>query len=139
MESLNSDNKEDLFHVVTMTEEYSWNQGYNEGIEMGRKQALEEGFNMGLNKGTEIGREVGFYAGYATQVLHICNIDKTKLRIKKVCEGILKLAKLIAEIDPTSEQLTEHLSNIQGKFKQLTSLLEVQTEYITDDIKGSSF
>ncbi|GFR61450.1 oral cancer-overexpressed protein 1 [Elysia marginata] len=69
---------DDIFHAVTMTEESSWNEGYHEGVEMGRKKAFEEGYSLGATKGTEIGKEIGFYSGYAAQILHICKEENSK-------------------------------------------------------------
>ncbi|GFN91022.1 oral cancer-overexpressed protein 1 homolog [Plakobranchus ocellatus] len=133
---------DDLFHSVTMTEEISWNQGYSEGLELNREKATEEGYNLGASKGLEIGMEVGFYAGYATQVMTIFRNETSKSRILKVCEAIITLANNFSDVDPMDEALTDNLRTIQGKFKQLTSLLGVQTDYVkesSNNSKGSSF
>ncbi|RUS92031.1 hypothetical protein EGW08_000244 [Elysia chlorotica] len=134
--------KDDIFHSVIMTEEESWSQGYSEGLEISRKKAFEEGHSLGTTKGAEIGQEIGFYSGYAAQILHLCVQDNLKPRVLKVCEAILQLADQFIEIDPTNELLTDNMAKIKSKFKQLTSLLGVQTEYVTmlgNDKRLSSF
>ncbi|KAK3741123.1 hypothetical protein RRG08_042490 [Elysia crispata] len=120
----------------------SWHHGYSQGLEMSKKKAFEEGYSMGITKGVEIGNEIGFYSGYANQILHLCKEDSSKPRVVKVCEAILQLANKFIDIDPMDEQLTDNLSKIQSKFKQLTSLLGVQIDHVTvsgNNKRGSSF
>ncbi|XP_035826664.1 protein LTO1 homolog isoform X2 [Aplysia californica] len=115
----------------------SWQQGYADGFKEGRKREFEEGHHLGVQKGLEIGREIGFYVGFASQVLK--KTDTGKMKVIKVSKAIISLASKFPEIDPTDEALTDTLGKIQGKFKQLTSLLGVQTQYTSGSVKGTSF
>ncbi|KAH9525022.1 hypothetical protein Btru_000127 [Bulinus truncatus] len=123
-------NNDDIFHAVTMTEEESWQEGYKDGLNEGYKKGYLEGFELGALKGCELGAEIGFYMGFATSVLkNHCHSSES--RIIKVCESIVNVAQNFDSIDPTSENLTLCFNKLQGKFKQLTSLLGVHVEYAT--------
>ncbi|XP_059153967.1 protein LTO1 homolog [Physella acuta] len=125
---IKSDDHHDIFHSVIMTEESSWQIGYDAGFSEGEKKGFLEGYNIGLEKGLDIGKEVGFYAGYAS---HVLKMQEVNSRAIKVCETILQLASTFDDVEPTDQALGEHFAKIQAKFKQLTSLSGVQAEYKT--------
>jgi len=130
---------DDIFHGITMTEESSYQSGFEEGLRHSIKRDTEEGFRLGVEKGIEIGREIGFYSGFASHILEEKEQNKLSSRTIKVCHDIISLAIKVTQTDPTDDDLTDTLGKVKGKFKQLTSLLGVQTQYTAGDVKGASF
>jgi len=136
--SITPEKENDLFHNIVMTEELSYQSGFEEGQRVSVQTATADGYKLGVEKGLEIGKEIGFYSGFSKHILERSDADKLSPRTVRVCHDIIALTHRLTLTSPTDADLTDLLAKVKGKFKQLTSLLGVQTQFSTD-ASGASF
>eukprot|EP01134_Creolimax_fragrantissima_P005764 CFRG5764T1 len=132
---------EDSFH----------NDGYQEGMEFGRKAAGEEARGYGLAKGDQLATELGFYRGFATTWLalldssyslsntdssnsgtpggrSVVNANRAK-RSLTTFKTTLDNFSMTSSITPDNEELPKLYAKLRTKYRQCTSLLGVSQDY----------
>eukprot|EP00118_Oscarella_pearsei_P002740 m.11435 g.11435 ORF g.11435 m.11435 type:complete len:132 (+) comp23317_c0_seq1:16-411(+) len=114
------------FEDIFLAEDKIYQKGYDEGYDSGRQQGLEEGRRIGAEKGRILALEVGFYSGFAGAWLES---DGKKSHAEKALKQLKKLTDDFPLDNPRHPDIIEKLDRIRAKFKQVTSLLGVSTEY----------
>ncbi|XP_076445631.1 protein LTO1 homolog [Babylonia areolata] len=131
---------DDFLDAVFMNESRCQDEGYQEGRGEGRRKGLEEGFRLGCQKGCEIGTELGFYLGYAGTIRQQAENSKNQQRVLKSVDNLVRLIEAFPLTDPKNPNLHDQVQAIRAKFKQITSLLDIRTEFKSAaEPQGSSF
>ncbi|NWR04263.1 ORAV1 protein, partial [Paradoxornis webbianus] len=129
----------DLFDGIVMAEQRFHGQGFQEGLAEGGHAGLAEGRRHGALRGARLGSEMGCYLGFALtwhSLLQKCTDEKSRKKIKALDSLIGMIQKFPYE-DPTYDKLQEDLEKIRGKFKQVCSMLNVQSDFGTGAEKSS--
>ncbi|WAR07253.1 LTO1-like protein [Mya arenaria] len=136
-----TEENDDIFHTITMSEEISQAEGYKEGVEVGSRQGELEGNRLGWEKGAAIGSEVGFYAGFAQSLLEeMKKGEDSKPRVISALEKMLTVSKEFPLTDPQNPDLQVQLEAVRTKFKQVCSLLGMKPEVPrVPEVRGVSF
>ncbi|XP_052811221.1 protein LTO1 homolog [Mya arenaria] len=114
-----TEENDDIFHTITMSEEISQAEGYKEGVEVGSRQGELEGNRLGWEKGAAIGSEVGFYAGFAQSLLEeMKKGEDSKPRVISALEKMLTVSQEFPLTDPQNPDLQVQLEAVRTKFKQ---------------------
>ncbi|KAM6408338.1 protein LTO1 homolog isoform 2-T2 [Rhynochetos jubatus] len=121
----------DMFDEIVMAEERFHGEGYQEGYAEGTHLGVVEGRKYGSLHGAKIGSEIGSYLGFALTwqcLLQKLTDEKNSKKIRAVDSLIGMIQKFPYE-DPTYDKLQEDLEKIRGKFKQVCSMLNIQSEF----------
>ncbi|XP_006111530.1 protein LTO1 homolog [Pelodiscus sinensis] len=121
----------DLFDAIVMAEDRFHGEGYQEGYVEGSHVGVIEGRRYGALHGARIGSEIGYYFGFALtwqHLLHRSEEEKPSKKIKAL-ESLIGLIQKYPYEDPTYDKLHEDLEKIRGKFKQVCSLLNIQSDF----------
>ncbi|XP_067414321.1 protein LTO1 homolog isoform X1 [Emydura macquarii macquarii] len=106
-------------------------EGYQEGYTEGSHVGVIEGRRYGALHGAKIGSEIGYYLGFALTwqcLLHRSAEEKHSKKIKAL-ESLIGMIQKYPYEDPTYNKLQEDLEKIRGKFKQVCSLLNIQSDF----------
>ncbi|KFV91723.1 Oral cancer-overexpressed protein 1, partial [Eurypyga helias] len=106
-------------------------EGYQEGYAEGTHLGVVEGRRYGSLHGARIGSEIGSYLGFALTwqcLLQKLTDEKNSKKIKALDSLIGMIQKFPYE-DPTYDKLQEDLEKIRGKFKQVCSMLNIQSDF----------
>ncbi|NWU33464.1 ORAV1 protein, partial [Hylia prasina] len=106
-------------------------QGYQEGLAEGSQAGVAEGRRYGALHGARAGSEIGFYLGFALTwhcLLQKCTDEKNSIKIKAL-DSLIGMIQKFPYGDPTYDKLQEDLEKIRGKFKQVCSMLNVQSDF----------
>ncbi|NXU85143.1 ORAV1 protein, partial [Xiphorhynchus elegans] len=106
-------------------------EGYQEGYAEGSHAGIAEGRRYGSLHGARIGSEIGCYLGFALTwhcLLHKCTDEKSSKKIKTL-DSLLGMIKKFPYEDPTYDRMQEDLEKIRGKFKQVCSMLHIQSDF----------
>ncbi|XP_009284952.1 PREDICTED: oral cancer-overexpressed protein 1 [Aptenodytes forsteri] len=106
-------------------------EGYQEGYAEGSHVGVAEGRRYGSLHGAKIGSEIGCYLGFALTwqcLLQKCTDEKNGKKIRALDSLIGMIQKFPYE-DPTYDKLQEDLEKIRGKFKQVCSMLNIQSDF----------
>ncbi|NXI42307.1 ORAV1 protein, partial [Galbula dea] len=121
----------DMFDEIVMAEERFHGEGYQEGYAEGSHIGVVEGRRYGSLHGAKIGSEIGCYLGFALTwqcLLQKGPDDKNSKKIKAL-ESLAGMVQRFPYEDPTYEKLQEDLEKIRGKFKQVCSMLNIQSDF----------
>ncbi|KAM9147179.1 protein LTO1 homolog [Pangshura tecta] len=121
----------DVFDAIVMAEERFHGEGYQEGYAEGSHVGVIEGRRYGALHGAKIGSEIGYYLGFALtwqRLLHRSAEEKPSKKIKAL-ESLIGMIQKYPYEDPTYDKLHEDLEKIRGKFKQVCSLLNIQSDF----------
>ncbi|OPJ74036.1 oral cancer-overexpressed protein 1 [Patagioenas fasciata monilis] len=121
----------DMFDEIVMADERFHGEGYQEGYAEGSHVGVVEGRRYGLLHGAKIGSEIGCYLGFALTwqcLLQSCTDEKSSKKVKALDSLIGMIQKFPYE-DPTYDKLQEDLEKIRGKFKQVCSMLNIQSDF----------
>lgn len=133
-----------MFDSIVMAEERFHGEGYDEGYSEGVQAGLIEGHQYGALNGAKIGSEIGFYLGFTLTWRSILrsgtNEDDKLCKKLKVLDSLEGIIKECPWEDPTNAKLQENLDKVRGKFKQLCSLLNIQSDMmLAKEGSGISF
>ncbi|XP_053883698.1 protein LTO1 homolog isoform X3 [Malaclemys terrapin pileata] len=132
-------------------------EGYQEGYAEGSHVGVIEGRRYGALHGAKIGseiyicrvlyystllcisgnvsethlKEIGYYLGFALtwqRLLHRSAEEKPSKKIKAL-ESLIGMIQKYPYEDPTYDKLHEDLEKIRGKFKQVCSSLNIQSDF----------
>nr|XP_042705067.1 protein LTO1 homolog isoform X1 [Chrysemys picta bellii] len=106
-------------------------EGYQEGYAEGSHVGVIEGRRYGALHGAKIGSEIGYYLGFALtwqRLLHRSAEEKPSKKIKAL-ESLIGMIQKYPYEDPTYDKLHEDLEKIRGKFKQVCSSLNIQSDF----------
>ncbi|KFV88215.1 Oral cancer-overexpressed protein 1, partial [Struthio camelus australis] len=106
-------------------------EGYQEGYAEGSHVGVIEGRRYGSLHGAKIGSEVGCYLGFTLTwrcLLHKCTDEKNSKKIR-VLDSLIGMIRKFPYEDPTYDKLQEDLEKIRGKFKQVCSILNIQSDF----------
>ncbi|XP_057711555.1 protein LTO1 homolog [Corythoichthys intestinalis] len=136
-------NSNDIFDCIVMAEQTFHGEGYQEGFEKGTARGLQTGRRHGASHGAKLSTEISFYYGFAItwkSLLQHRTEPKLKKRLK-VVESLLGLIQNSSLEDPKSEKLKEGMEKLRSKFKQVCSVLGLQTDFkdYTKTTDGASF
>ncbi|XP_016396288.1 oral cancer-overexpressed protein 1-like [Sinocyclocheilus rhinocerous] len=131
---------DDLFDSVIMADDRFHDEGYQEGFEKGTRQGTIEGRNHGRLHGAKLGAQVSFYYGFALAFKYLLqNSSDIKARKRlKAMESLIGLIQNFPYEDPQYEKLQEDMERACAKFRQVCSLLNLATEYVSGST-GMSF
>ncbi|XP_061752956.1 protein LTO1 homolog [Nerophis ophidion] len=122
---------EDIFDCIVMADEKFRGDGYQEGFQKGTDQGLQIGRRHGASHGAKLFTEISFYHGFA--VTWKCLLQRGKdNKLKKRLKAVVSLLDLIQNCsydDPQSTKLQEDVDRLRGKFKQVCSVLGIQTDF----------
>ncbi|NXQ28237.1 ORAV1 protein, partial [Alaudala cheleensis] len=106
-------------------------EGFQEGLAEGSQAGMAEGRRHGVLQGASIGSEIGCYLGFAQMwhcLLQKCTDEKMSKKIKAL-ESLIGMVQKFPYEDPTYDKLHEDLEKIRGKFKQVCSMLNIQSDF----------
>ncbi|KFQ71498.1 Oral cancer-overexpressed protein 1, partial [Phaethon lepturus] len=106
-------------------------EGYQEGYAEGSHVGVVEGRRYGSLHGAKIGSEIGCYLGFALTwqcLLQKCTDEKNSKKIRAL-ESLIGMIQKFPYGDPTYDKLQEDLEKIRGKFKQVCSMLNIQSNF----------
>ncbi|KAM6274357.1 protein LTO1 homolog isoform 1-T6 [Porphyrio hochstetteri] len=121
----------DMFDEIVMAEERFHGEGYQEGYAEGSHVGVIEGRRYGSLHGAKIGSEIGCYLGFALTwqcLLQKCMDEKNSKKIR-VLDSLIGMIQKFPYEDPTYDKLQEDLEKIRGKFKQVCSMLNIQSDF----------
>ncbi|XP_064594984.1 protein LTO1 homolog [Liolophura sinensis] len=128
----------DCFDAIEMAGERFRNEGYMEGLDAGRSVGYQEGVTIGKKQGWKIGSELGFYHGFASSWRKLAaQYPDSKQRVIKALDSLVMMIDEFPLSDPTTQSLQDQLEQIRGKFKQISSLLNLQTEFGGGEREGT--
>ncbi|NXN95649.1 ORAV1 protein, partial [Rhinopomastus cyanomelas] len=129
----------DLFDDIVMAEERFHGEGYQEGYEEGSHIGAAEGRRYGSLHGAKIGSEIGCYLGFALtwQCLLQKSTDEKSSKKMKALDSLIVLIQQFPYEDPTYNKLQEDLDKIRGKYKQVCSMLNIQSDFRTGTGRSS--
>ncbi|XP_074853546.1 protein LTO1 homolog isoform X1 [Carettochelys insculpta] len=122
----------DMFDTIVMAEERFHGEGYQEGYSEGSHIGVIEGRRSGALHGARIGSEIGYYVGFAMTWQHLLQRYEEKEKSSKKRKALESLIGMIQKYpyeNPTYDKLHEDLEKIRGKFKQVCSLLNIQSDF----------
>ncbi|NWT00452.1 ORAV1 protein, partial [Mionectes macconnelli] len=114
-------------------------EGYQEGYAEGSHIGIAEGRRYGSLHGAKIGLEIGCCLGFALTwhcLLQKCTDEKSSKKIRAL-ESLIGMIQKFPYEDPTYDKLQEDLEKIRGKFKQVCSMLNIQSDFRTDTERSS--
>ncbi|NWS39702.1 ORAV1 protein, partial [Probosciger aterrimus] len=121
----------DMFEEIVMAEERFHGEGYQEGYAEGSHVGVVEGRRYGSLYGAKVGSEIGCYLGFALTwqcLLQKCTDEKNSKKIRAL-DSLIRMIQKFPYEDPTYDKLQEDLGKIRGKFKQVCSMLNVQSDF----------
>ncbi|PIK34759.1 putative oral cancer-overexpressed protein 1-like [Apostichopus japonicus] len=127
------DDEGDFLDTVFMAEDRLQQDGYDEGYEVGRKAGLVQGQEAGRQKANQIGGEIGFYNGCVHVWIAVIQKEEVldgKERKLKALQGLKALLDGFQVHDISREDYWDNVTKIRAKFKQVSSLLKIPTEFI---------
>ncbi|KAK7107107.1 hypothetical protein V1264_015082 [Littorina saxatilis] len=135
------DTDDDFLEAIFMNENRCQDEGFLEGQADGRRKGLQEGFHLGCQKGCEIGTEIGFYLGFSQTIkLNLLDSSKNKDRVLKAVNNLNELIGSFPLTEAQHPSLQEQIQAVRAKFKQVTSLLGIQTQFSPGGVvQGASF
>jgi hypothetical protein len=120
----------DVFSDILLSEERLFEESYNEGYELGKRQENLEAFHLGYHRGAEVGAEIGYYTSVIIIYL------KKNAGDEKLVRELTSLKNLLATFpkhnDPNIDIL-ELLSKIRAKFKKICAKLKIHPEFPESD------
>ncbi|XP_054626967.1 protein LTO1 homolog isoform X1 [Dunckerocampus dactyliophorus] len=122
---------DDMFDCILMADEKFRGDGYHEGFKRGTYQGLQSGRKHGASHGAQLFTEISFYYGFAVAWKSLLQhrIDpKLRKRIKAL-ESLLGLIQNCSYDDPQSATLQDDVDRLRSKFKQVCSILSIQTDF----------
>lgn len=134
---------DDFFDQITLAANKRQETAYVDGVEKGSQVGYQNGEVIGWKKGSQIGAEIGFYAGFVSTWLAIIESDPgmfindsidhdtAKSKLTKINKCLLALQTQLQRYNTTLKQrdvddLTDVLSKLRSRFKQLCSLLKYE-------------
>ena len=129
---------DDPFDKVVFLENLIIQEGFNIGFNEGEKTAKEEGAELGISQGKEIGKEIGFYKGFVT-TLTLLSENELNDKTSKILFRFKRQLDEFSFNDPESESMRNNLDAIRSKFKQISSILRINTEWFKDSFPKISF
>ncbi|XP_032045144.1 protein LTO1 homolog isoform X2 [Aythya fuligula] len=121
----------DMFEEIVMAEHRFHGEGYQEGYAEGRHAGAAEGRRHGARHGARVGAEIGSYLGFALTwqcLLRKCTDEKNSKK-RKALDSLIGMIQKFPYEDATYEKLQEDLEKIRGKFKQVCSMLNIQSDF----------
>ncbi|XP_051915520.1 protein LTO1 homolog [Hippocampus zosterae] len=121
----------DIFDCILMADEKFRGEGYQEGFEKGTYQGLQTGRKHGASHGAKLSTEISFYHGFVVTwkcLLQHGPDPKLRKRVKAL-ESFLYLIQNCSCDDPQSAKLQEDMAKLRCKFKQVCSMLSIQTDF----------
>ncbi|XP_065611113.1 protein LTO1 homolog isoform X2 [Cyrtonyx montezumae] len=121
----------DMFDQIVMAEDRFHGEGFQEGYAEGSQAGAAEGRSCGALHGAKIGSEIGSYLGFALtwQCLLPKRTDERNSKKIRALDSLIGMIKKFPYEDPTYEKLQEDLEKIRGKFKQVCSMLNIQSDF----------
>lgn len=110
--------------LVLFPEERIVGHGYQEGFLHGCNEGFSEGFENGQEVGLKTIDEVGYYYGFTKSLLQHQLISSSDSKAHNV---VASLDKLLSSVQLLSPNSGADLNKIRSKYKQLMSLLKVQS------------
>ncbi|RDD46066.1 Oral cancer-overexpressed protein 1-like protein [Trichoplax sp. H2] len=137
----NSQQNDDLFDEITLAANQRQENAYLAGVQKGGEIGYQNGMLIGRQKGLQLAAEIGFYSGFVSTWLAMIESDKTvllnnaldsnsvKSKQIKITKCLQALQAQLQHYNQTFQQnhihhLTEELSKLRSRFKQLCSLLK---------------
>ncbi|KAK2511820.1 Oraov1 [Columba guinea] len=115
----------DMFDEIVMAEERFHGEGYQEGYAEGSHVGVVEGRRYGLLHGAKIGSEKKLTGSLTSNMLeHLMGCRKIK-----ALDSLIGMIQKFPYEDPTYDKLQEDLEKIRGKFKQVCSMLNIQSDF----------
>ncbi|NXW79810.1 ORAV1 protein, partial [Hirundo rustica] len=114
-------------------------EGFQEGLAEGSHAGMAEGRRYGALQGARVGSEIGCYLGFALTwhcLLQKCTDEKTSKK-RRALDSLIGMIQKFPYGDPTYEKLQEDLEKIRGKFKQVCSMLNIQSDFGADTERSS--
>lgn len=135
--------KDDFFDQINLAVNQRQQIAFIDGVEKGGQIGYQNGVAIGLKKGLQIGSEIGFYVGFVAAWLAIIESDASvllndsmshnvaKSRQTKIIKCLEALQIQLQRYNTTLQQhciddLTDVLSKLRSRFKQLCSLLKYE-------------
>ncbi|EDW77072.1 uncharacterized protein Dwil_GK22173 [Drosophila willistoni] len=104
--SHSSDDINDLFDDIVLTEEKHARLGYNEGWSEGQAQGNSEGYKLGYAQGVQLGEELGSIYGEVVAHQQLPHTDKVK-------RSLQQLRLLIEQFPRTNDEKADIIGAVE--------------------------
>ncbi|XP_015927903.1 protein LTO1 homolog [Parasteatoda tepidariorum] len=123
----------EVFDDITLAENRYQKIGFTRGFSLGEETGYKEGYALGLQRGAQIASEIGFYKGFAIAWMIVLEGEETaKLRKINALKSLQEMTENFPHTNIQDDESVNKLIKIRAKFKQVISLLNVETEYVTE-------
>ncbi|KAF5741486.1 hypothetical protein HS088_TW10G00484 [Tripterygium wilfordii] len=126
-----SNSTEDIFDSSLNLEETHFKECFDDGYKQGLIVGKEEALDVGLKQGFEVGQEIGFYRGCVDVWNSAIRIDPSSFS-KRLQQSIKRMEELIEKyplMEPEDESVQERVDELRLKFRVIRSGLGVKLEY----------
>lgn len=136
-DSAPTDDINDVFDNLVMSEDRQSQQGYQEGFSKGRSEENIEAYHLGYHRGAEVGAELGYYLGIINTYAE--NEDEmiyNAVKDKSLIHDINKLEIDITNFPTTNSNIfdiNEGLESIRALFKKICSRLKLNCKHFKTD------
>ncbi|GFQ89504.1 oral cancer-overexpressed protein 1 [Trichonephila clavata] len=123
----------EVFDEIALAENRYQKIGFTRGFSLGEETGYKEGYALGLQRGAQIASEIGFYKGFAIAWMIVLEGEETaKQRKINALKSLQEMTESFPHTNIQDEDSRDKLLKIRAKFKQVISLLNVETEYVTE-------
>lgn len=123
--SLDYDN---IIDEILMSEEYTAEKYYIEGIEKSSENAYKEGFTIGHQKGYDIGLEIGFYAGILVGIKKLYQSKIIILSEKElnILQKLSNFIEIFPQINDKNVNIIDQYNELKGLYKKFCFNLKIK-------------
>lgn len=130
-ERLITEQEEDIFESTVNLEGSHLQQGFDDGFRDGVELGKAEGREVGLKTAFELGEEIGFFRGCVDIWIAVTRTDPSAFS-PRAQRNIRVFDKQLQEYplqNPQDERLQDSLDSLRSKFRLIMSLLSIQLDY----------
>ncbi|XP_077493891.1 protein LTO1 homolog isoform X2 [Amblyomma americanum] len=103
--------------------------GFTRGFSLGEEVGWRDGYQLGLQRGAQIATELGFYQGFVHAWITVLEREEIAKQRKMVAlKALLEMTKNFPQVNIADEDMFEKLHKIRAKFKQVVSILNINTQ-----------
>lgn len=122
----------DVFENIAFAENRFAEEGYADGYTSGLTTGWVEGYDLGIKKGSLIGSEVYFYGGFVLALKQLATENQLSERCLKALNSLESVIVTFPRILSDDSNFVEKLSTIRGKFRQICSLLSINSDVVVN-------
>ncbi|KAK8781155.1 hypothetical protein V5799_017517 [Amblyomma americanum] len=119
----------DVLDDIVLAEEKYRQMGFTRGFSLGEEVGWRDGYQLGLQRGAQIATELGFYQGFVHAWITVLEREEIAKQRKMVAlKALLEMTKNFPQVNIADEDMFEKLHKIRAKFKQVVSILNINTQ-----------